>query len=172
MALTDTKQNPNDVKSLLEIAKSLAGILDDSKGFQKAVKDAYSISEAEQAKADEARNLISTYADKVAALKQAEADNDDFKKALEQDAKNLKSMQVDLDKKEIEYNKRDIVLKQSEREFAGTKKDLEDRETKLQNAVKQLEIDSDKLDTREKEIEEKEEALRIKAEKLRGVLNE
>ena len=171
MALSnDTNKNTaSDPTFILDIAKAIAIILDDPKGFQKAVKDSVSISESEQAKADEARELISSYAGKIAELKQAQAENDSFRGELEQNNKDLKEAQVNLNKRETELNKRDILLNQAESKQASLEADLANREKKLQSALVQFDKDSTALDEREKEIEEKEEILRTKTEEARRI---
>lgn len=170
--VTNEKSEIGAFQVMLEMATLLEKLQKDPKALEKAAKEAYALSDAEQEKAAAAKALI---AQSEAAATEAK------KQQIILDAKlaEYTSLQQSTDgllesirKEQARIAKVDAELGRQAIDLEAQRADLIRRESALERGNSKLLLDSANLDKRAQRVIEDETALKAKADKLRGLMDE
>lgn len=166
---TTPKENISFAQSWIDAVQIIQSLLADPKALENMAKDAYRIPEAEEARANEAREKISVYQELVATNKKQLDEIAKSKDVLEG-----KQSAIDASSKEIDRKKKALDGRESQiNEIQKSQKEAAD---KLQRDTLDLEVkkadhnkDVAALAKREKAINEYESGLKAKAAKLKDL---
>lgn len=164
---TSTKETVSTLQILQEIALGLKTLSDDPKALNKAIEEAYGLSESEKQKSDAAKASISTYEALVYEQKVNQGILSDMSKKLDEREVELSQKQKDITEaqKTLETQKR--LLEDAKAELVVGKKQLQSDRNILEADKVKLSEDQSILKNRTKEIEAFEASLKGKAEQLK-----
>lgn len=167
-------ENPKETVATIQLLGKLAQGLDDFKkyGLDKLVKDAYGLSEKEQADADKARASI---AENKKLIEKHEVQLDD----LEAISSEISTKQTKLDADKLELEKREAALESKIKAQTAYANDLAKRETTLgQDKAKFAQereahtANVQALNEEKKRLTQYEASLKEKAKALKGLAQE
>lgn len=167
MAISNTPRDAiSTYQVLLEIAQALKTLTADPDALAKAATDAYTLPEAEKAKAEKAKEVISTMESLVAEQKRRQqdigdslneldakkAENDNKLRMILEGNKKLEALRKELDEITIEQN--------------SSAKSLASRERDLLEGIDRLKVNNADLEARRQMVNDYEAALKDKAAKF------
>lgn len=156
---------------LLTIAQGIDALVSDPKALEKAAKESFALSDAEEAKAIQAKQdiakneaLLSEQRKKQNELDASIADLEKKKSGIQQTLDDIKKEQARLAKKDSDLGDKALQLSTQEA-------DLKDRENKLVSGNDDLKKRVDAAAYKEKQLNEFEAMLKDKASKLRSIVD-
>lgn len=156
-------------QALLDMAIGLKA-LSANPNLEQLAKDAYSLSESEQARADAARADIQKNQDLIAQQKQLAADLVD-----EQDNLDLRTTQINdalavIESKNADLSKRESALKSSASDLSSRENDLSKAQNKLDQDQAKLDQDQQNLSDAQTKLAADQTALKVKSDQLKALI--
>lgn len=168
--ITNPKEQVSTYQVLLEISQRLAELSSDPKALDKAIQSAYSLTDSEKLKAEEARSdifknqkLIDEQKVRAADL-EAEQDNIDLRKS------ELEKFSKTLNERDTQQNSHENKLNEKSRELEQLQKDIARGQSDLQAGIENLEQNKSKLKADRELFEQDKADLKAREDKLKALL--
>lgn len=170
-----TKYTPEDKITLLGLAKDFIELLKEFKAdpdFDKAIADAYALSEREKSRLEQARSDMSKYDALVKQNKEELVWIADARKTLEGERAEVNKLILQSNLRQSEVEKAEKKLSDGLIEYKQKENDLASKVDALKNERSVHDKNVLKLDESRKEVQKTQEILEQKVEKLKKVTDE
>lgn len=163
------KENVSTYQLLLEIARDLNTLAKDPKELEKTINESYKLTDAEDAKAQEALKNIEKNQKLVAQNNAILTDTKDQVESLKRLQKESDETLGEISRIQAELNKRDNALKSERQEFSILQSKLEADRAALKEAQDDLDKQRQEFKEQTKEFDAYKASLEAKAEQLRSI---